>query len=79
MLNHLFYQNPITFGDYILNLKKIASSDDFIAINYRFLPKSLSIAMNHTINRPQNRDKIDNFEPILMKWINILERVKSQI
>ena len=80
MLNHLFYQNPVTFGNYILILKKIVSSDDFIAIfqkkivdqiaiNYRFLSKSRAIAIKRTINRPENRDKIVDFAAILMTWV----------
>ncbi len=32
MLNHLFYRNPTTFGNYILILKEVVSLDDFIAI-----------------------------------------------
>jgi hypothetical protein len=32
MLNYLFCQNRVTFGDYILVLKKIVNLHDFIAI-----------------------------------------------
>ena len=80
MLNHLFYQNPVTFGSYIFILKKIVSSDDFIAIfqkkivdqiaiKYRFLSKSRAIAIKRTINRDENRDKIVDFAAILMTWV----------
>ena len=80
MLNHLFYQNPVTFGDYILILKKIISSDDFIAIfqkiivdqiaiNHRFLSKSRSITIDRTINRPGNHDILADFAAILMTWV----------
>ncbi len=80
MLNHLFYQNPVTFGSYFLILKKIVSSDDFIAIfqkkivdqiaiNYWFLSKSRDIAIKRTINRDENRDKIVDFAAILMTWV----------
>ena len=70
MLNHVFYKNPATFGDYILTLKKIVNSDDFIVINYRFLPKLRSIAANRTIDGLENRDKISHFEAILTTWMD---------
>jgi hypothetical protein len=79
MLNHLFYQNPVTFGDYIFILKKIINLDDFIAISRnkigdyiaikdRFLSKSLSIAIDLTRYRPRNRDMIVDFRAILVSW-----------
>jgi hypothetical protein len=88
MLNHLFYQNPVTFGNYILILKKIVSSDDFIAIfqkkivdqiaiNYRFLSKSRAIAIKRTINRLENRDKIVDFAAILITWASMSKATAS--
>ena len=79
MLNHLFYQNSTTFGDYILVLKKIISSDDFIAIsekkiaeqiaiNHWFMSELQFIAIELTIYRPGNRDIITDFAAILTIW-----------
>jgi hypothetical protein len=80
MINHLFYQNPVTFGDYIFILKKIISSDDFIAvfqnkIGYeivmkdRFLSKSRSIAIDLTRYRPRHLDMTIDFRAILVSWV----------
>ncbi len=90
MLSHLFYQNPDTFGNYILILKKSSvrkilsrfSKDkvvDQIAINYRFLSKSRAIAIKRTINRPENRDKIVDFAAILMTWDLMLRQIDQKI
>jgi hypothetical protein len=59
--------------------QKIVSSDDFIAIfekkitkesrlNHRFLSQLRFIAIDLTINRPENRDKIVDFQAILRTW-----------
>jgi hypothetical protein len=84
MLKHLFYQNPVTFGNYILILKtssvrtilsrfskKKSSIKSRLTTSFcRNCELSRAIAIKRTINRPENRDKIVGFAAISMTWVN---------
>jgi hypothetical protein len=59
MLNHLFYQNPTTFGNYILILKKIVSSDDFIVIFQKKIVDQIAIKGLPSLRKSIFLKKID--------------------